>query len=149
MRTKFQAPREPNEEERTFIGIMEKYGESTIDGLCQIIFGEKHNSKLERKLRKIREMYHNFLFTDVIPQGRIIKARTGYGNPCYKLIREKDEDQRRIHLNIELDLVCAAIEKHNTRKIWGDIQHNGQQFMALNDYDKMIEYRNWLEEELK
>lgn len=146
MRTKFERPRYPSEEEATFIKIMEKYHEATIDGLCQIVFGQAHTPALERTLRKYRERYHNFLYIDNAPKGRIIKKRMKRGNNIYCLVRENDEERRKIHLSIELDKVCACIESENTRKIWGELQHDGQ--LHFDNIDKLIEYRDWLESEL-
>jgi hypothetical protein len=128
---------------------METYGTVDLNGLCLLVFGKEHTANLERELRRMREMYHNFKFIDVVPEGRIIKSKAERGNPCYRLVLKNDTMQRKIHLNIELDLVCAAIEKWNTRKIYGNIELDGQQQMDITtEYEELLAYQREIESEL-
>lgn len=141
MRTKFEHQRTPSDEERTFIDVMEKYEEATIVGLCQVVFGKDYDANLERTLRRYRERYQNFKYAEVIPQGVIVKAQSERGRDVYRLVRSTDPYARVLRLRAELDLVCAAIQRANTRRILGELQAVGQ----LDNLDDLLQWREELE----
>ena len=130
MRTKFEAPRIPSKKEMRFIS----YISGTGDG-----FGLKESTLAlflnvsTRKLREFKERYNNFLYIDIIPKGKLHNIKGEY-----KLIRTSSKYIYQANYN----LICAAINKRNTAKILGDIQHKGQLDMndvLFMDVDSLIE----------
>lgn len=142
MRTKFEQPRVPSDQEQLFIqyvsGFHDTYGLSERT-LCIFL------NTTPRTLRKWKERYNNFKYIGVTPIGKLHVI-----NGMYKLIRPESRHCRTFQLKAELDLVCAAIQKHNTRKILGELQVNGQT-SSLDDmtYDELVNYQSWVESELE
>ena len=127
MREKFKAPRIPSEIELEFISRLKRTHDSyglSDDTLAIVLKVSK------RDLRYYKERYNNFKYIGIVPQGKIVTV-----NGLYKLITPESHYAQRTILKSNYDLICAAIDYHNTRKSLGNIQAKGQ--LSLYDIQKM------------
>ena len=146
IRQKFTLPRLPNKQELDFIERIEHtsdyYGLS--EGMLEYFI--KVNP---RTLRTFKERYNNFKYVGIIPKGKIHRI-----NNLYKLVTYKSKYARRYINQSNYNLICSAIDKHNTGRILGQLEHSNQLSLhdiAQMDYDELIsqakEYAKILEGE--
>ena len=134
MRTKFEEQRIPSKQEMLFINYISGTGDGY--GLSErslAIFCDTN----ARTLRKWKERYNNFLYIDITPKGKIHNIQG-----LYKLVRTSSKYQRRYIYQSNYNLICSAIDKRNTAKILGELQHKGQ----LNMIDVLMMSDNSLVE---
>lgn len=146
MREKFFEPRNANDQEQTFIRIIEKYGDKGIklDSLCILVFNDRENSSNARTLRKYKERYNNYKYISNTPQGEIHVIK-GY----YYLIKPNSPLARYYRLKAQYDLICAAIAKVNSKRTLGELQALGQISLDTSNYEELQEYRELIELELE
>lgn len=144
MREKFIEKITPDYIEMAFINKMEHthdtYGIS--ERTLSLILGVS-----KRKLRKYKERYNNFKYIDIVPKGKIVTIKK-----LYRLITVDSIYAQRIIKKTNYDLICAAIDKHNTIKILGSEQVQGQ--LSLYDihkmsYNELLKLGNKIDQELK
>jgi hypothetical protein len=132
MRTKFETPHEPTDNELMFIQYMtsthDSYGlsEQTLSTFLGIS---------KREVRRYKERYNNFKYIGYAPLGKIHNIKNEHGTSLYKLVRKDSKYYTQKHLRVEYNFICAYLEKWNTRKIWGDIQLKGQ--LTIDDLNEM------------
>ena len=149
MRTKFETPREPSEQEHRFISYMsgtgDGYGLSEHDLSLIDFVGVS-----PRKLRKFKERYNCFKYIDIVPKGRIHNI-----NGLYKLVRTNSKYAPHYRLKARFNKLCGILDDYYAGKTLGDIQAKGQisfdnQLYAEQDLINLaLEYELILDRESK
>ena len=144
MRTKFEQPRIPSKLEMRFIGYISGTGDGY--GLSERTLSLFLNVSA-RKLRMFKERYNNLKYLDITVKGKIHNIKG-----LYKLVRPSSKYCTRYIMQTNFNLICSAIDKRNTAKILGELQHKNQLSLddvSLMSLDELIAQAKSYEEKLK
>ena len=121
-RTKFNAPQQPDYHEQEFIRLIEKYYTVKKASLAQLIFAVYEiNESHYRRIRKYVEKYNNAKYEGITPLGKIVTV-----DDKWELVRSDNPLANKVRNKAKYDLICAAIDYHNTMRALGEETHHDQ-----------------------
>ncbi len=118
MRTKFESPRIPTEQEMKFIGYISGTGDGY--GLSERTLSLFCNTN-PRTLRMWKERYNCFKYIDIVPKGRLHNV-----HGLYKLIRTNSKYATHYRLKAKFNKLCGILDDYYARITLGELQAKGQ-----------------------
>lgn len=122
MREKFKNATQPDYHEQEFIRLIEKYYTVKKSSFAQLIFAVYEvNDSHHRRIRKYIEKYNNNKFDGITPLGKIITV-----DDRWELVRSDNPLADKVRNKARYNLICSAIDYHNTMRILGNETHHDQ-----------------------